>query len=184
MAKTKIYNQQHPVALAVEPLRADAVKRAREYAERNIEKVRVALAEHKGDRQSLAPYPNHRGLSRSEYNTQLSYYYLVRELTISTRSGSRSHHDPDPAMMSTEGMAKYIVKAEEAAEQQYTDFIIKLIAKIGDCISATIEGSHVWSYSILTVQKGEATERWQTHMIINVSKLGLLFNQWPTRKIK
>ena len=43
--------------------------------------------------------------------------------------------------------------------------------------------------SLLSAQEAHThadgtTHQWRTEMIINVSKLGALFNQWPTRKLK
>lgn len=59
----------------------------------------------------------------------------------------------------------------------------KLIGKIGPVTSATIKGNHVWGHSVLTITNPDAVvEHWKTRQIVNVSKLGKLFNQWPTRK--
>ena len=80
--------------------------------------------------------------------------------------------------------AKFVDDTMRDAAAQYDAFIAKLIRKIGDFDSATLTGSHVWGYSILTVTKGAATERWGTRQIVNQSVLGKLFNQWPSRKIK
>lgn len=62
---------------------------------------------------------------------------------------------------------------------------MKLEMKIGEHLTATLEGNHVWGDSFITVEKANGeNERWRTHTILNVSKLGLYFNQFPTRKIK
>jgi hypothetical protein len=34
------------------------------------------------------------------------------------------------------------------------------------------------------VTKGGTVERWKTQQIVNVSRLGKLFNQWPTRQLQ
>jgi hypothetical protein len=68
---------------------------------------------------------------------------------------------------------------------QYTAFIQKLEGKVGAHTAAALDGSHVWGFSILTVTKADGTvEKWKTEQIINVSVLGKVFNQWPSRKVK
>ena len=43
----------------------------------------------------------------------------------------------------------------------------------------------MWSYSFLYVTTpSNGDQCWKTQQIINQSKLGKLFNQFPTRKIK
>ena len=43
----------------------------------------------------------------------------------------------------------------------------------------------MWGYSVLTVTKEDGSvERWKTQQIMNISVLGLLFAQWPSRKMK
>jgi len=84
-----------------------------------------------------------------------------------------------------EKIAEFVSKAVEAAGAQYTAFIAKLEDKVGAHTAATLEGSHVWGYSFLTVTKADgAVEVWKTQQITNVSVHGLLFNQWPSRKVK
>jgi hypothetical protein len=54
-----------------------------------------------------------------------------------------------------------------------------------DHADASITGTHIWGHSVLTVTLPNGTvERWKTQQIVNQSKLGLLFNQWPSRKMK
>ena len=185
--RTKIYDPTHPSAIAVEPLRADAVEQAKQHAQKTVDNVAAALAQHGGDRHSLAPYPDSK-LNRTEYEEKLSYYRLVHYLTVTASTSeyhSRRLNDPDPVVMSEEQIAKFIEDAERRAELQYTAFIIKLIDKVGKCLSATLEGSHIWGWSVMTVIKeDDITEYWKTHSIINVSKYGYVFNQWPTKKVK
>lgn len=88
-------------------------------------------------------------------------------------------------VMPEELVEKFIQAAKADAAAQYEAFVAKLQQKIGEVKNATLKGNHVWSYSILTVEKPDGTvEHWKTQMIINVSKLGKMFNQFPTRKVK
>jgi hypothetical protein len=175
---------REPVGKAVHPLKVEAVKEAREHALKIIYAVARDLAEHDWDREKAAPYPDSRVVSREEYKQRLAKYSRYRRLT-SGLGPTRGMNDPDPCEMDEEGMSAFIISHEEQAAFQYDMFIVKLVAKIGPCISATLEGNHVWSHSILVVEKeGGVIERWKTQQITNVSKLGLYFPQWPSRLMK
>lgn len=178
------------IAKAVEPVRAEAIARATKEAFAVIARVEKELAEAGGDREKSAPYPNSRFCDKRSFNIKLGKYTLVRMLTEQDVEpgayvGSRSFGSPDPARMSPEGCAHFVKRAQEDASAQYDAFIAKLEAKIGEVTEATLKGEHVWGHSILTVTKADGSvERWKTQMIVNVSVLGNLFNQWPTRKVK
>lgn len=178
------------IAKAVEPVRAEAIARATKEAFAVIAKVEAALAAAGGDREVLAPYPSSWNCDKRTWNIKKGYYTLVhvlteRDIKPGEWAGCRSPKDPDPARMSPEGCAKFVKQAQEDASAQYDAFIAKLEAKIGETTAAVLKGEHVWGHSILTVTKADGTtENWKTQMIVNVSVLGNLFNQWPTRKVK
>jgi hypothetical protein len=177
------------IAKAVEPVRAEAIARATKEAYAVIAKVEVALAGAGGDREVLAPFPNSFKCDKRSFMIQKGYYTLVRDLTeADVEPGtyvSRSPRAPDPARMSPKGCAKFVKQSQEDASAQYDSFIAKLEAKIGEVTAATLSGEHVWGHSVLTVTKADGTsEKWKTQMIVNVSVLGKLFNQWPSRKMK
>lgn len=118
------------------------------------------------------------------YMRQLGVYNLFASLTR-WRSGSVGMNDPMMADVVPEKVEKFVKEAEEDAAKEYDLFVAKLEEKIGACVSAELAGNHVWSHSILTVTKQDGTgERWKTQMILNVSKYGKVFNQFPTRKVK
>ena len=184
MSKKEVFNPQHPVALAVEPLRAAAMDRAEQFARKMVEEVELRMATEFGDRQKFAPYPSSLHCNRAQYIAGVNYYNFVRKITETTAGGSRSPNSPDFGTMSDQGIAKFIEETRNQASFQYDEFICKMIRKIGDCTSATLSGSHVWGCSFLSVSKPTGGEVWKTQQIINVSKLGLPFNQWPSRKQK
>jgi len=98
---------------------------------------------------------------------------------------TRMVSEPDTRIKSEFHEARFIKSACENAAFQYDAFIAKLDKKIGEAVSAELSGNHVWSFSVLTVEKADGSiEHWKTQMIINFSKLGKMFNQFPTRKIK
>jgi len=175
----------NPIEEAVRPLKADAMDRAEKYARAVIADVAAQLKAADNDLEKCAPYPSSIGCgSRAEYMSKLAKYTLFRNLTTS-RVSCRNMHDPNFADMNSNYKAKFIKEAREDAALQYEAYVIKLIKKIGQTTSATLEGNHVWAHSILRVVNvtGE-TQNWKTKMIINQSKLGKVFNQFPTRKVK
>lgn len=179
-------SETHPVAAAVEPLRAASLERAASESRAVIERVCGWMEPAGWDAQEVAPYPDSRQ-SRLGFQQAKARYTLVRLLTEEApRNGYRSYrpNEPEPRMLCLGSVARFISSATENADTQYTAFIAKLTNKVGDVSEATLTGSHVWGHSILTVEGPNGCERWKTQMIVNVSKLGNMFNQWPTRKVK
>jgi len=167
------------IAQAVEPLRADAMDRAR--------KAAGMLAEDTLKDQAAHPeqYTYPMGLGNSAWKIQKAR--RDRFLSLVT---TKSDYVPGTGYVESytrdeEKIAAFIAAAVEAAGLAYTAFIEKLESKVGAHSAATLEGSHVWGYSVLTVTKADGSvERWKTQQIVNVSVHGLLFNQWPSRKMK
>lgn len=175
----------NPIEEVVMPLKEDAMKRAEQNAREVVNKVREELKKVDGDMKKCAPYPSG-FISRNEYSLAYAKYNLYTKLT-KTREGQpyRKMNDPHFVDVCPNAVKKFVDQAIKDAAAQYVAFVEKLVFKIGEVSAANLTGNHVWSFSILTVTKQDGTtENWKTQMIINVSKLGLLFNQWPTRKIK
>ena len=174
-----------PVEAAIAHLKGEAMTRAQIDAIAQIGRIIKIIEEHGWDVEKAAPYPNSNWRSREEYITKRARYNIFRRLTKSKNTtGCRKMNDPDFVEVSPINEATFVNEAIDRAAIQYDAFVAKLVGKIGDCDTATLSGSHVWGYSILTVTKGSTVERWKTQQIVNVSKLGLLFNQWPSRKMK
>lgn len=170
---------------AVEPLRDAAVQRARQEARGRIDRIKQHLSECGWDLDQAAPSANGR-MSRARYSAaqgkRALYGHVVR--TDPSRP-PRFMSDPHMVVESAEKEAAFIEDAGKDAGAQYDAFIAKLQSKVGDVISARLQGNHVWSYSVLVVTRPDGSEEyWKTQMIINFSKLGRPFHQWPTRKVK
>jgi hypothetical protein len=76
------------------------------------------------------------------------------------------------------------VRAATAAD--FDAYVCKLNTKVGEHTAAALvfETNYLWSNSTIDVSKLDGTvERWNTKTIVNCSVLGLVFNQWPTRKV-
>jgi hypothetical protein len=180
-------DQTNPIVIAVEPLKSDAVDRAEKEARKLVEKIKKDLADNNNDLEIVAPYPKTVGpgaLWGEAFHIALAKRKLYGSL-VSHRKGSRSFHEPDYVDIHGPYVDKFIENAKEDAAFQYKQFIHKLIKKVGEVKTASLSGNHVWGYSILSVTLSDGSEqKWKTQQIVNVSKLGKLFNQWPTRKMK
>jgi hypothetical protein len=173
----------NPIETAVAPLKADAIARAETEAQAAIARAHAKLAEFGWDVDKAAPRPNG-NMGRAQYKTMMARHNWLLSLTDHTKSYHR-HGEPHIRAASPEREARYIVAAREQAAAQYDLFVMKLVRKVGECLTATLTGSHVWGHSILTVGKADGTtERWKTQQIVNQSVLGTIFNQWPSRKVK
>jgi|SRR5690606_18921858 len=174
-----------PIRVVVLPLLEQAQDRAEKFMRESIEGVRKALEEKGWDLEAYAPYPDSR-MSRADYQLALHKRGFAQSVTKRPEGyACRRFGAPDPVVWAPEKIQAQIQLARKIAAGQYENFIYKLEAKVGPHLTASLEGNHVWGESYLTVTKeGGVKEVWHTKQIINFSKLGKLFNQWPTRKLK
>lgn len=174
----------NPIEAAVAPLKNDAVARAAQEAQRIVDHLTRRLAECEGNADILAPRPHHYD---NDYKEKMGRRQLLESISKAVKC-TRFVYEPDIRVIDADGVSKFIEFSKENAAAQYDAFVAKLCNKVGFCQSAELDGNHVWGYSILSVvykdTDGLHTERFKTQMIVNVSKHGKLFNQWPTRKVK
>jgi hypothetical protein len=180
---------REPVGRAVHPLKVEAVRHAREAAQKAVDAARADLEANGWDINRAAPYPYGDSTFAGEAKRNKAHFYanITRDPAGSYYIGRGNQ--PHIVEMNPEGIARHIAKAEEYAAADYDAFIVKLVTKIGpDVTSASLSGSHVWGHSILAVMKRDGNEtfgeRWKTQQIVNYSKYGRPFYQWPSRKMK
>lgn len=181
---------QEPVGKAVWGAKSEAVAFAVEHAQKTIDHVADELAAHGWDINAAAPYPS-RG--QPHYDRAKNKHQLFQSLTTSDPAlcyqGGRPG-EPRYVVLAVDnprwGVEKFLNDTREATAAAYDAFICKLVAKVGaGVLCASLEGSHVWGYSILTVTKLDGTvERWKTQQITNYTQYGTPYLQWPTRKVK
>jgi len=170
-----------PVEAAVLPLKEKAVDRAADFARKQVEAVKEALKEAGNDLSICAPYP--KNPYGTHYQSQLVRYRLYHEV-CKTRHGYWQA-GPKLADVDHQKVEKYVENAKKDAALQYDAFVRKMVEKIGRVKTASLTGDHVWDYSILTIEREDGCrEIWKTQMILNISKLGKVFNQYPSRKVK
>jgi hypothetical protein len=167
-------NTTTAIAQAVEPLRSAAVDHA---AAQASDLAARALAAYEADPNGTnLTYQQICSMGRTERALHDAKVARLRSLTVA--KGGRFVRDEQK-------VADFIEAAKLAANNHYTSFIQKLEQKVGEHAAASLEGNHVWSSSILTVTKVDgSTEKWFTQQIMNVSKLGRPYPQWPSRKVK
>lgn len=175
---------KNPVEAAVAPLKADALARAEQEALAMVARVLAALEAAEMDVNKAFPRGRACYDGRNEYLLKNAKHNVACSMT---KPGEVSYklNAPHTRVRSAEAEAKFVANAKADAALQYDAFVAKLVAKVGEVASAELAGNHVWGHSVLTVAKADGSvEKWKTQQIVNVSKLGLLFNQWPTRKVK
>lgn len=173
----------------VQPLKLDAMNSASLRTLNTMERVKNDLEAAGGNINKCAPYPSSLKMNKHDYLRAKMRYDLFHRLTRRDKTKPVSYRPSDPQyyVMCEDRMATYLANAVEAAASQYEAFVMKLCHKIGvdDVVGGQLEGNHVWGESFITVKRKDGSrETWKTQQIWNVSKLGLDFPQWPSRKLK
>lgn len=176
----------NPIETAVAPLRTDAIARAEKDATDLVTKMLAELAAADWNLDTVAPRPR-TDIRREDYKRMMRNRERYATITVTDLRGKFSSRMGDPSFVKADASrsAAFIERCKFAAGIQYDAFVTKLTGKVGEVLTAELAGNHIWGRSTLTVTKANGTtERWLTQQIVNVSVLGLLFNQWPTRKVK
>lgn len=167
------------------PLKKDAIKRAKQMAETEVANIRDDLATAGGDINKAAPYPA--GGYGYTHEIARRRYQKFHALTKSDPDHRRAFSSREPyyVVVDDDKVKLFIEQRMEWAAADYDAFVAKLVKKIGDVTKAKLVGNHVWDYSTLIVTKPDGeVQAWKTQQIVNYSKLGKPFNQWPTRRMK
>lgn len=180
---------REPVGRAVHAQKAEAVRYAEQKAREIVARVEKELAEAGWDRQAYAPYPMNLRSGTLEHDRARAKHNLVSGLTMSDPAKgyqiNSRRGEPHFVVMDPDGVERFVENTMRDAAIQYDAFICKMVGKVGEGVTdAQLEGNHVWSYSHLTVRKGEAAEVWKTQQIVNYTKYGRPYLQWPSRKLK
>lgn len=172
-----------PIAAAVEPRREAAIDRALESAREYVRHVEARLIECGMDIDVAYPSPDCRTHDRREYIAAERRRNAVWSLVRSVNGGSRRFSDPNPVVLDAEKISLYFDLVYRDAAAQFDAYVAKLEGKVGNAEEAAIDNAPLWNGSVLTVRVAGEVQQWKTKMILNVSCLGTLFNQFPTRRI-
>ncbi|MGV0954567.1 MAG: hypothetical protein ACOYBR_09670 [Fluviibacter sp.] len=189
MTTTKRSTKQdtnHPIALAVEPLRAGAITDAKSRTWARIGAAWERIEAAGGDLTAAGfGYPKS-GFGRAAYMTQKELHEFASMITRPTRGQVTYRMDEViPVAACGEAADRMIERAGEAASADFDAYVAKLIHKAGAGVVAAnmVCESGLWSWSILDVTMADGSVvRWKTQRIVNTSVHGRLFNQYPTRR--
>jgi len=180
----------NPIEKVVKPLKKHAIERAKQEAEAAIQRVREDLADAGGDINKAAPYPENfgpnalHGYAREGARLRYQKFHSLVKPDPNHRS-SFQRGAPHFVVIDEDKVVRFIEQRMEWAALDYDAFVAKLVKKIGEVTKAKLHGNHVWDYSTLIVTKPDGeVQAWKTQQIVNHSKLGKPFNQWPTRRLK
>lgn len=181
---------REPVGAVLHAAKAEAVAYAAEEARKEIAKVRDELVAGEWNLTAVAPHPG-RDIRYTTAGEKMTAR-RARFTDLVTADPAKGYQRTAPGepyfvVMDDDRVARYVERAEREAALYYDKFIVKMVAKVGPCLDARIEGSHVWSHSILTVVlPGEPVryQRWKTQQIVNYSVYGRAYLQWPSRIVK
>lgn len=158
------------------------VQRAEEIATDSVKAWVKRLAKHKWDAIKAAKpvgleHVGPRKLREMEQQT----FGLFLSLTDSTTDYERYCMRKKSATKE----AEFVKRAGEAARASYMGWIYKMIQKIGQPVTAATMTGNPWIQSTIVVTRKDGTvQTWHTQMIVNYSKYGYPFNQFPSRLVK
>lgn len=170
----------NPIERAVAPQKAASVAMAVRAVRSNLDRFTSALLEK--NLTEVAPFP-HSGMSKAEYKQARARYELARRVMITHADGNKINSPLWADAVNADAIESILEDTARIAGEQFDAYVAKLTLKVGACDAANVTGD-LWVRSLLTVRKGDKVERWSTQQILNVSSLGTLFNQWPTRLLK
>lgn len=168
------------ISAAVEPLRADALARAEQRIRDWAARVEAQLAAANNDMRAYAPFPSGNG---SDYKRKLAFRKAIESI-VSHAAPYIRFGQPEIVSVNAEKVERLVRDAREGASASFDAYAAKLAGKVGTIRSASVCGASLWHGSTLTVETEAGVQRWHTTQIVNVSVLGKLFNQWPTRRVK
>jgi len=172
-----------PLAILVEPLRQHAMNAAAVRFNQVCAGVFKQLADHDWAINKAYPYP-HGHMSRAQYAEAKRDHNLAASLTRVV--GNPVRRFSDPLIVEADGakQSKLIDEVRAMASSSFDAFVAKLEGKVGPYSSCAFLAEGTWNNSVIEFQTPEGPARWKTQCILNISKLGLVFNQWPTRRVK
>lgn len=169
------------------PYLVEMKKRYRAGGQQLIDNVTKRLKENDWDLQKVAPSPRTL-FDRKAYMESRRFRETIGKFTSLDRNKnriSRSPSDPEYVIIDSGKVSRYLDYMEKEAEASFDAYIAKLAGKIGQEIKSAEVRGNLWQGSNLRiVTMADEEQIWNTKIIINRSKLGLLFNQYPTRRAK
>jgi hypothetical protein len=176
---------ESPIFKAVLPLKEEAMEYARKNAVQQVEVRRGVMEKFGWDIDAAAPRPiptKTTGWGRDQKVVVQGDSKKVTEEKNGRRFALLAICDGGEGIVrfSQAAATRFVEGAMKEAAVDFDAFVSKLDNKVQAHDTAEIEG-RPWIGSIITITKGDVTERWHTQQIINYSVYGKPYNQWPTR---
>ena len=183
-------------AEALEPYRQGIEARIREQLVGQVERMTAALAAKDWNLNEAFPHPNG-NLRRNEYRAACEARQFAQKwsnLDGERNKGIGYQGGKAPHYLAAFGEPELNHRLDRSAKRTADDIVKAYIWKLttkqeernktSQPISASYVGS-LWTGSTLTYAHADGkTDAWNTHIILNVSCLGKVFNQYPTRLAK
>jgi len=174
-----IVNATDAVYQAVFPLKKMAQDRAEEMFRADVEQAKATLLKHGNDLDSILPYPE-----KGDSGTMRAIS-LARSFYLSICIYDPEMEDGNFLLLNDDKVEKEVGKVRRDAGFEFEAYVAKLNTKINAKADKAVLEGNPWFGSHLTVYiKDREPQVWHTKMIVNRSKLGKLFNQFPTRLVK
>jgi hypothetical protein len=157
---------QSTLVNVLEPFRNDYVEEARKKATQWIKSMKNRITEAGGINEIAPPV------------TQQD----LKNLSYKERDEKQKRRDFWEFIESIDS-SEYVEEQAKIADASYEAWIFKLMSKIGKKVVDANMTGNPWTGSSLSVETEDGENQiWNTQMILNTSKLGKLFNQFPTRR--
>lgn len=173
------------IAQAVQPLKQASVDAAIARTIASHKSIIEKLSQHGYNIDAAYPRPS-TNMSRAAYQAAYDLRCAVEAIVDFEKSTYRLN-EVRIVKVSADKIIYELEQTTLNAEASFDAYVTKLNIKVGtgivDAQMGYVKG--VWSNSNLIVTKNDGSrEVWNTKCIINRSKLGRWFNQFPTRKLK
>lgn len=152
---------------------------ARKRAEEQYEYCMSQLEKHDWDLDKAAPRPTGT-TSKERYRSMNEKRNFLASLTV-----AKSLRESNIRVPSSAKKTQLKEDAARNAHESYMAWVNKIIDKIGKIVQSAEMHGDPWTGSTLSVVTQDGEEQtWSTKMIVNASKYGTLFNQFPSRRVK
>jgi hypothetical protein len=181
-------NSGSVIAEATQPLKDAAIEKTRVEAEEFVAAVKKRLAKVGFDPYAIVPRIESLGRGVSVWSREYEEHSEKVKEADSKRRMYQQFLDRSTGdyRWSNEAAASYVKMCMDNTAMHYDSYVAKMNQKTNFPIAADFRWiGDVWGHSDLSVTLKDGTkEIWRTQVIINFSKYGLIFNQWPSRRVK
>ncbi|PKO94022.1 MAG: hypothetical protein CVU15_01485 [Betaproteobacteria bacterium HGW-Betaproteobacteria-1] len=111
----------------------------------------------------------------------LEYHYAISFIDFKDKNYWNA---PSPVKLNEEKIQKIIKCSKFMARESLDAYVTKLQEKIGEKVSSALIRGDLWEHSVLEVKTVSGKEiMFRTQKIVNSSKYGKAFYQFPTRRV-